>query len=212
MSWLLSVYIAATVFGVGITFIDLLGLIGSHDGDQSDAVGGDHDSTDDGAVDHDGSAEHEGENAEHEGSIAGHDRPVRRGVVLSILTVLRNLIYFCLGFGPVGWFAVATGTSGVGSLIWSAPVGVVALIGTRVLRRFMRRELNSEVSESELLMEKGEVIVSIGQGELGRVRIRLGDIYVDRFARASRPDATIHVGAQIRVTEIAEDCVYVEEE
>ena len=229
MSWLLSIYIAATVFGVGITVIDLLGFLGGHDGDQSDGIGTDHDgdSGDFAEVDHDGggAADHDGadhdsaahedaghEPTEHEGSVAGHDRPERRGFVLSLLSALRNLIYFCLGFGPVGWFALATGSSAAGALLYSAPVGVVALIGTRLLRRFMRRELNSEVRESELLMEQGEVTVTIGKGEMGRVRIKLGELYVERYARAASADATIHVGAQVRVTDVGEDCVYVTEE
>lgn len=233
MGWLLSVYIGATVFGVGITLIDLFGLLGSHDGDHAGEDSGGH--VEDGALaegdlgDHDGGSEpadddaapgeahdsealeHGGEALEHDGSLAGHDRPERRSPVLGILSFLRNIIYFCLGFGPVGWFAVATGNSLLTSLLWSAP-SVGALFGTRALRKFMRRELDSAVKSSELLMEKGEVTVSIGAGELGRVRIKLGEIYVDRFARAATPQTAIHVGTQVRVTDVGDDCVYVEAE
>jgi membrane protein implicated in regulation of membrane protease activity len=223
------VYIGATVFGVGITLIDLFGLLGSHDGDHAGEDSGGH--VEDGALaegsgalgDHDEGSEpadddaapgeaHDSEALEHDGSLAGHDRPERRSPVLGILSFLRNIIYFCLGFGPVGWFAVATGNSLLTSLLWSAPIGVGALFGTRALRKFMRRELDSAVKSSELLMEKGEVTVSIGAGELGRVRIKLGEIYVDRFARAATPQTAIHVGTQVRVTDVGDDCVYVEAE
>ena len=97
-------------------------------------------------------------------------------------------------------------------MIWSLPVGVVSLIGTRTLRRLMRRELNSEVSSSELLMERGVVTVSIGAGELGKVRIKLGDVYVERCARAAAPEVSIHAGTAVRVTDVTDECVYVEAE
>ncbi|WP_455382713.1 NfeD family protein [Salinispira pacifica] len=230
MGWLLSVYIGAAVFGVGVTLVDLLGLLGSHEGDHagsSDQDAGGHGDDDFGGnagesaeaaspeldaapealADHD--AADQNENVE---SVTGHDRPERRSYVLRLLTIVRSIIYFCLGFGPVGWFALATTGSAVTSLYWSVPVGVVALFGTRALRRFMRRELNSEISTSELLMERGVVIVSIGAGELGRVRIKLGDVYVERFARAASPETAIHAGTTVRVTDVSEECVYVEEE
>ena len=98
------------------------------------------------------------------------------------------------------------------SLVWSAPVGIAALIGTRALRKFMRRELNSEVNTDELLLEGGVVTVSIGAGEMGKVRIKLGDIYVERYARAASPEIAISVGPSARFTDVSDDCVYVEEE
>ncbi|HUX22226.1 MAG TPA: hypothetical protein VMW69_13370 [Spirochaetia bacterium] len=229
MSWLLSVYIGATIFGAGITLIDLFGLFGSHDGDHTGDDSSGHtiegesggDTVDGGLGDHESDAsgeaqspeamEHDGSD-EHEGSLAGHDRPDRRSFLLGLLSVFRNIIYFCLGFGPVGWFALATSGSLATSLLWSAPVGVAALFGTRTLRRFMRRELNSQIATSELLMERGEVTVSIGAGEMGKVRIKLGDVYVDRYARAASAEKAIHVGASVRVTDVGDDCVYVEEE
>lgn len=233
MSWLLSIYIGATIFGVGITLIDLFGLFGGHEADRAGASG--HDSggqegfADHALAGHDGAAQEaaearidapepdtagggEGHTAEHQPSVAGHDRTGGRSALLGLLTFLRNLIYFCLGFGPVGLFALATSGSIARALVWSIPVGGAALFGTRALRRFMRRELNSEISSSELLMEHGVVIVSIGAGDLGKVRVKLGDLYVDRFARAASATAAIPVGSAVRITEVTDDCIYVEEE
>lgn len=235
MSWLLSVYIGAAVFGIGVTLVDLFGLLGSHDGDHD----GSHDGTNghetgdhaeygfgDHAGDHVaaenppeldtvaglGGDQHGAEAPAHDGSVVGYDRPGRRSFLLGLLRVVRNVIYFCLGFGPVGWFALERSGSVLTSLIWSAPVGIAALIGTRALRRFMRRELNSEISSDELLLEGGVVTVSIGPGEMGKVRIKLGDVYVERYARAASPEIAIHVGTSVRVTDVDDDCVYVEEE
>lgn len=233
MSWLLSVYIGATIFGVGVTLIDLLGLFGGHEADHAGASG--HD-----LADHEGFADHatfghdaethdaevrtdtpdsgatphgaDAHGAEHPPSIAGPDRSGGRNALVGLLGALRNLIYFCLGFGPVGLFALATSGSVARALIWSIPIGGAALVGTRALRKFMRRELNSEISSSELLMEHGVVTVSIGAGELGKVRVKLGDLYVDRFARAASASAAIPVGSAVRITEVTDDCIYVEAE
>lgn len=237
MGWLLSVYIGATVFGVGITLVDLFGLLGEHTGAHDgghEAAGGHEaeaaaghdvahfDAHEGGGMSHDavidghhdgGESPDQGAHAEHGGSVAGHDRPrAERSFLLGLLTFLRNLIYFCLGFGPVGWFALATSNSLTTSFLWSVPVGAAALVGTRALRRFMRRELNSEISTDELLFERGVVTVSIAAGEMGKVRVKLGEVYVERYARAASPEATIRVGTPIRVTEVGDDCVYVEVE
>jgi membrane protein implicated in regulation of membrane protease activity len=262
VGWLLSIYIAATVFGVGVTAIDLLGLIGDHGsegdhadghdgdaghaighdghaddgdfgghiddggdaadfghvddaGDEFDAGGADHGDGDfghdaghdDGGVDHDG--DHELEAVEHT-SVAGHDTR-RRNPILRILSTLRSMVYFALGFGPTGWFALGTGQGTVPALLWSGGVGLVVLFGVRGLRKVLRSELNSEVSDSDLLMEKGTVTVSVQPNQLGRVRIRLGGALVDRYAR-SKLDKPISPGTEIRVIDIGDDCVFVEPE
>ena len=237
MDWLLSLYIGATIIGVGVTLFDLFGLLGSHDGDQS-GIGHDSNSVESAAEQADGFAEQADGFADHaaqvddlgqSGSVVGQDRPrdirsnrdrISSGTngadaegarpILAILSIARNVIYFCLGFGPVGWFALATTGDPWRSLAWSLPVGGIALMGTRALRRFMRHELNSEIKSSELLLERGDVIVSIGAGELGRVRIRLGDLYVERFARAADQALSIRVGTHVRVTDVNDECVYVE--
>jgi membrane protein implicated in regulation of membrane protease activity len=211
---LLSVYIAATVFGVGVTTLDMLGLIGDQDadgdgdadfdGDAHADFDGDTDSDLDGAGDAEADAE-----ADETGSVAGHDVRQKRNPVLRVLQAMRNLVYFSLGFGPTGWFAVATGEPITAALAWSGGVGVVVLGGARLLRRLLRSELSSDVRESDLLMERGEVTVTIVPEQLGRVRIRLGGAYVDRYAR-SRSNETLSPGTPVRVVDIGEDCVFVE--
>lgn len=227
MSWLLSIYIGATILGAGVTIFDLLGLIGSHEAEGADG----HDGADgqDGGDGHDGDeagaesadagdhAEDESDGGhpavyDHQGSVAGHDRPEKRSVILTLLTVMRSTVYFALGFGPVGWFALATSGRAGESLAWSVPVGLLTIVGTRALRRFMRRELNSEISTSELLLEHGQVTVSIGRQEMGRVRVKLGDIYVERYARSSDPEQAIRVGTPVRVTDVSDECIFVEPE
>jgi len=121
-------------------------------------------------------------------------------------------VHFSVGFGPVGLVALATGRSPANSLAWSIPVGIVTCVGGRLLRRIQRSELDSQLKEEDLIMEQGVVSVSIKNGQLGKVRIRLEGTYAERFARAKNPQENFPVGSQIRIVDVAEDCVYVEKD
>jgi membrane protein implicated in regulation of membrane protease activity len=235
MTWLLSLYIGATVFGVGVTLIDFLGLLGDQEDDADDggaealdsdggAIEADFD-VDAGDADFDGDADADfdggaGEPAEADdagdveeaGSDAGHDIRRRRSIILRIMTGLRSLVYFALGFGPVGWFALSTGQSTMMSLAYAAPVGGVVLLGARLLRRVLRSELTSEIKESDLLMEKGTVTVTVNPGQLGRVRVTVGGAYADRYARGKDTEEPLRPGELVRVVEVSDECVYVERE
>jgi membrane protein implicated in regulation of membrane protease activity len=121
-------------------------------------------------------------------------------------------VHFSVGFGPVGLVALATGRGSLASLAWSAPVGVFTLVVGRVLRRIQRSELDSQLRDEDLIMERGTVIVSIKNGQLGKVRIRLEETYAERFARARDPQENFPVGSRVRIVDIADDCVYVEQD
>ena len=212
MNWLLSVYIGATIFGVGVTIADLFGafsnLVGGESGDGGDTES-DGDDFDDAEADD--AAGDEGP-AEHQGSIVGHDRSYRGSAVLKVMTGVRSLVYFALGFGPVGWFATTQYASRASTLAWSLPIGLVVMVGTRLLRSFMRKDLSSDIKEEDLIMEKGTVTVSIGKGQLGKVRTSIGGVYVERFARARNGESVFSVGTAVRIVDVADDCVYVEVE
>ncbi len=243
---LTSVYIACTIFGAGVTTIDMLGLLGdlfhesggAHDasshndhggfhGDHTGAYGehgnfhGDH-----GGVhsDHDMSVgEHAGAHADAQGhseelahadkgSVSAHETYVERNVLGQILSIARSLVHFSLGFGPVGLFATLTGRGALASVAWSVPVGVVAMIGGRLLRQLQRQRLDSQLTDADMIMERGEVLVSIGQGQIGKVRLLVEGIYAERYARAHDPTKSLPVGTSVRVVDVSEECVYVEEE
>ena len=234
MNTLLSLYIACTIFGAGVTLIDMFGVFsdlfqegddGSDDGDdasgdEGDGSGDEGDASgdeggDNGEGDADGDdegAEEAGEDYGVKGSIISHENSRKRHFLLRILSVARSSVHFSLGFGPVGWFALATGRSTASSLAWSVPVGIVAAIGGRLLRQIQRSELDSQLKTEDLIMERGEVLVSIGQGQMGKVRIHLEGTYAERFARAKNSEETFRVGTKIRVVDVSDECVYVEDE
>lgn len=240
MSPLLSMYIACAIFGVGVTAIDMLGMFGdlfqAEEGGSSGDHGGDHgdfDADGGGHGDHDGGfdgthgdhggdllgAEHGDHAGDHHsddhgepGHIVSHDQYQGWQILPLLLSTARSAVHFSLGFGSVGIFALLTGRTPTSSLLWSVPVGAVTLIGGRLLRRIQRSELDSQFKAEDLIMERGTVLVSIGQGQLGRVRIQLEGTYADRYARASDPAKMLKAGTTVRVVDVTEDCVYVEEE
>ncbi len=243
MPWLLPLYVATAVFGVGITLADLLGAFshlthdgGGHDGGGHDAGGhgfgthdlaghdaaqaaahdigthdtGGHEAVHDVAHDgsHDGSAHHDGESA---GSTVAQDARMRGSGLMTAMGVARSVVYFCLGFGPVGLFALTQYKSSATTLLWSIPVGAVVMVGTRLLRRVASREISSDITAEDLLMERGVVTVTIGRGEMGKVRVTVGGSYADWYAR-SKGDTPLKEGTRIRVVDVTDECVYVEEE
>ncbi|MBN2738641.1 MAG: hypothetical protein JXR70_16790 [Spirochaetales bacterium] len=245
MEWLYSFYIGTSIFGIGVTIIDFLGLLGHHDSDSAgevhdsgDVSGHDHsldsgssnhdsvmdsshdvssDSNHD-AVDSDGHgnspASKEGHDLAHENS--GHGKLLqshkKNNPLLKILSILRYFVYFSMGFGPIGLISLATGSSFVGSLAWSLPTGVFALIITSFIKRLQTRTLDSQITESDLLMEQAEIIVPIEAGKMGKVRILLGSSHVERYARAADPKAAYGTGKWLRVTDIEKEFVIVSDE
>ena len=230
MMSLTSIYIASAIFGAGVTVIDMLGILGdlfhesggAHDAGSHGDHGGFHGDHGGAHGDHDAAigdhaGEHAGEHAEglthaDKGSAAAHETYVERNVLGQILSIARSVVHFSLGFGPVGLFAVATGRGTLASLAWSVPVGVVAMIGGRLLRQLQRQRLDSQLTDADMIMERGEVLVSIGKGQIGKVRLLVEGVYAERYARAHDSAKSLPVGASVRVVDVSEECVYVEEE
>ena len=213
MIWLNGVYIGCTLFSVTITLLDFLGFLGGNqDSDSGGDAGGD--SSDDGAdsgstrFDTDlpgdealaGTASHE--SVPHTGKVA----------VLSVLSYLRSLVYFCLGFGPTGWVAIAMGNSAVQSLIWAAPAGVAAFALAHAFFRFQRTDTDSSLHSEELFFQQATVIVPLTHDTMGKVRVQVGMSVTEQYALAAKPDARFEKGETVRVANVTDECVYVEHE
>ena len=168
------------IFGVGVTVVDLLGLIG---GGSEDAGAG----ADDSGGDDPGGGAHDG----------GGGAPV-----LSFLRWLRTLVYFCLGFGPFGLAAGAFGSGPVGSLVWSLAGGVSMSVLARLFFRFQRTRLDSSLHDEELLMEPGTVIVPIAAGSMGKVRVLFGQSVTERYARAEDGSEEFASGDRVVISRI----------
>lgn len=186
--WLHGLYLFTTIFGVGVIAVDMLGLLGVEHG---------HDAAD-GAADGGGAS---GEDADGDGS--GHTP------VLSILRYLRLAVYFSLGFGPLGLVAEATGSGGLSSLLWSVPGGIAAGFLARLFFRFQQEDVDSSVREDELLLEQGRVIVPFTSRDMGKVRVRMGQIIVERYALAEDEWESFRTDDLVEIVRVTDECVYV---
>ena len=187
-----SIFIFTTFFSVIVLIVDFIGMAASSQGD--DDHGGDHDG-DDGDHGHDEAGDH------GKASEIAHDRKEKRSPILAIIATLRTVLYFCLGFGPVGWYALYSGEAQLSALAWSSGVGVFTAVGARMLRRLQRNELDSQVRDHELLMSQAEVLVSINAGQIGRIRVNFHGQPFDRFAKAADATRTYKVGATVKVVD-----------
>lgn len=178
-SWLQGFYWFTTVLGIGVVAVDLLGLIGTEDGD--------------------GDADTEGT------SSASAHVPL-----LSMLRYARIGVYFALGFGPVGLVAVATGSSPLASLAWALPGGIASAWLARAFFRFQQRDVDSSIREAELLLERARVIVPLSHRTMGKVRVSIGQIVLERYALAEDEWETFRADDLVEIVRVTDDCVYVQ--
>jgi membrane protein implicated in regulation of membrane protease activity len=179
-SWLHGFYLFTTIFAVGVTAVDMLGILGTGEGDG------------------DG-----GDGAGEAASAGGY------GPLLSILRYLRTFVYFSLGFGPLGLVAEATGAGVLGSLAWAVPGGIVAAFLARAFFRFQQQDIDSSVQEEELLFERARVTVPISHRDMGRVRVKMGQAIVERYALAENEEDSFHRDEVVQIVQVTDDHVYV---
>jgi membrane protein implicated in regulation of membrane protease activity len=183
--WLQGLYLFATIVGIGVTAVDMLGILG----DGTEHGGGN-------GGDHDGVA--------HEGGPHGSHAPL-----VSMVRYLRMAVYFSLGFGPLGLVAQATGSAGMGSLLWAVPGGMAAAWLARAFFRFQQRDLDSTVRDEDLLFERARVIVPLSRTVMGKVRVKLGQAIVERYALAEDDEDSFRTDEVVEIVRVEDDCVYV---
>ena len=182
-----GVYLFATVFGGGITAVDMLGLLGHHG---ADGGHGSHDSH-----------SHHGD-ATQAGAHSGWH-------VLLMLRYLPTLVYFALGFGPLGLAAEATGAGILGSLASAVPGGLVAAWLAQAFWRWQQRDVDSSVREHELLLERARVLVPLSSTAMGKVRLRVGPMLVERYALAEDEWEAFRTNDVVEIVRVTDECVYV---
>ena len=175
-----NLYLFATIFGVGFLVVDLLGLFDADDGGADDGDAND---------------------------VGGEGIG---GGILSALRYFRTFLYFCAGFGPSGLVAGLFGYGTLPRLGWSLGAGILAAVVARTLYRLQHRSLDSTVSQHELLAERAVVTVPIGKGQMGKVRLRMGPVMVERFAMAADEQEAFEREAHVQIIEVRDDCVIVE--
>jgi len=217
------IFIASTVFSVGVVLLDFFGVLGGHHGGETSGdvtaghvfpgdlmspgnLGGEHTAADLVGVGHPDTGHATGDQT---GPM--HHGPDQQGAgpILSALVYLRLFVYFCLGFGPMGWVALATGRSAIASLLLAIPVGVAAVFLAQAFFRFQRQDTDSQLTSADLVGQTGTVIVPLYHKTMGKVRILVGPVVAEQYALAARPGATFKNGDQVMVSSVTDECVYV---
>lgn len=193
-SLLHGAYVVAAVFGFGVMAVDMLGLLGDHDtgGDGAHGHGADGHQLS-GDLDADG----------HHGSHGSHTS------ILMLLSRMRLAVYFCVGFGALGLAAEFTGPGVVRSLVWAVVGGALATFLARLMFKFQSRDVDSSLAESELLAQQAKVIIALAGTDMGKVRVQLGQMTVERYALCDNPDDEFGVDAEVEIVRISDECVYV---
>jgi len=251
----LILFVACTIFSVGVVAMDFLGVLGGHHGDAGhdfhagDVITGHVDAGGDaghfdagdatghfdagdaaGHIDvgiggngdvggHFAAGDHAADTGGHAADAGGdhgedgHTQPVsghaQAAPILSVLTYLRLLVYFCLGFGPTGWAGMISGRGALGSLALAVPVGVLALFLAQAFFRFQRHDTDSQIHRQELLSQTATVLVPLDHKTMGKVRMQVGLSIVEQYALAANPGAAYRKGESVHVVKVTDECVYV---
>lgn len=129
--------------------------------------------------------------------------------ILQILSYLRLTVYFCLGFGPTGWFAMATGRNSLVALGVAAAVGAISLVLAQWFFRFQNSNVDSSVKKQELLRESATVTIPLTDSTMGKVRIKVGMSISEQYALSATPGREFKRGEVVHVTRVTDECVYV---
>lgn len=195
LHYLHLIYLFTTIFGLGVVILDLFGVFvhtGHGDTNTGHVGHADHDSS------HDADHGHS-----HEGSNNNHIP------ILSILRYLRMLIYFCAGFGPLGLLAQYTGSSLLGMIAWSILGGIATTSLGIFFFRLQQKDIDSSIRTEDLFLGQAQVIVPISNGNMGKVRILIGQSVAERYALAENSTDSFSKDAIVQVVQVTDECVYV---
>ena len=102
-----------------------------------------------------------------------------------------------------------TGSNTLASLLWGLAAGVLSTLLARAMFRIQRRDVDSSLDESELLAQPATVIVPLSATDMGKVRMRMGQLTVERYALGEDPDDTFASNDSVENVRITPEHVYV---
>jgi len=185
---LFILFITLTVFGVGVTIIDFLGIM-------------------DNSGEHDDDGGEKGSNLTHNNKQTGEKPGIR--ILSKLMNALRSAVYFSLGFGPAGLFASFSGLSRTAELIWAFAIGAAMMVLARFIKRLIRRDLDSSIKPDELLQEKGVLLLPLDRGEISKAVVRQYGRETEIFVRCRNSESSIPKGKEIIIEEYDNDIYWV---
>jgi hypothetical protein len=130
--------------------------------------------------------------------------------VARLIGILRTSVYFSLGAGPTGIAALAMKLDALSSLFWAAGAGMAITVFVRLLRRFIRRDLDSSFSAEDFILEDAEVTVPVAPGLMGRAIVRRFGAQAEVYIKATTEDRAFARGDRVRIIDFQDDCYLVE--
>jgi membrane protein implicated in regulation of membrane protease activity len=116
------------------------------------------------------------------------DVHVDAGVWLPFLS-FRFWTYFACFFGATGTVLTLLGHGFIVTIIFSALVGLLTgWMASYVMRRLATEQISSDVTSSDYVGLSGKVIVPVGGGKQGQVRVFVKGSYVDLMAESDTPE------------------------
>jgi hypothetical protein len=219
---LVIIYTALSVFGLGVTIIDFLGILDrpgedSGNGGEADTGG----QNDEGQIDDDGQDDDgqggDGDNNEQDDEHNAHEHgsylgPGSSGIkaVTLIMGLLRTAVYFSLGAGPTGLFALFRGLSRGESFLWAAGVGTGIAVLARALRKFIRRDLDSSIKPEEFLMEKAVLLLPLNPGTIAKAVVKQYGKETEIYVKCGNPGTAIEKGAEVRIIDFDNELYWIE--
>ena len=201
---LFTIYITLAVFGVGVTIIDFLGVL--------DQFGGSDDADGDGQIEA-GTARAQGSNLitekKQSKELAHREKPGIRAIT-KIMTAIRSVVYFSLGFGPTGLFAHFSGLSRASGLIWACAVGAAMMVLGRLLKRFVKKDLDSSIKSDELLQEKGILLLPLESGAISKASVRQFGREMEVYVRCMNKELKLPKGHEIIIVDYDGDVYWIE--
>ncbi len=183
---MLGLYIITGVVGGALIVLTLV-VGGDHDTD-TDAGGDMHLDGADVHVDH---VDHVDQIDHMEGD-ADSDMVVDAGVWLPFLSV-RFWTFFSCFFGVTGALLTWTGQAFIVSLVTALVVGMgTGWLAAYAMHRLSRDQVSSGVTPSDYIGQTGKVLVPVGGGKEGQVRVFIKGTSIDLVATSDSPVALPH--------------------
>ena len=197
---------------------DAIGHDAAHDVGGHEAIGHEAAGHEAGQGGHDAQGGHEAHGhggRGEEGSVLGLARAEQAGLrksssVARFIGALRMGVYFSLGAGPTGLVALATKIPPAISVLWAAATGVAIAVLARVLRKFLRRDLDSSFKAEDFLLEEATITVPVAPGLVGRAMVRKFGAQAEVYVRATSGDTAYERGARVRIIDYQDDVYIVE--
>lgn len=195
MADLFVLFLSLTIFGAGATIVDFIGVF-NNNSDDSDAG------------DSDVSVIKTGSDLINNDKQSKNDKAGFK-IISKIMSLLRSVIYFSLGFGPTGLFAFFTGMSKTSGLIWAFSVGTAIMILAHFLKRFVRKDLDSSIKTDELLQEKGVLLLPLEGNEISKAIVRQYGRELEIFVRSRDKNINLPKGKEVIIDEYDDDIYWI---